>query len=532
MAASLRAACVPATFSGLGLFGAEVLSIEAVLVTNYTASSHDLLRGTQPSTEINNATFCNVTVSYTHPGQEDNISVESWLPIENPTWNDRLQASGGAGWSAGRQSPAYDAMVGSLADGYAATTTDAGVGSSLDSATWAVISPGNINWYNLNNFVSVALNDQAIIGKEVVESFYGKAPAYSYFNGCSQGGRQGLMLAQRYPEAYDGIAAGAPALYLSRIGPSLYWPQEVMNMLKSYPYGCEMDAITAAAISECDGLDGVVDGIISDPDACLAIFNPSKLIGTPVPNCRQAGNRTVNIGTAATVIVNATWHGIITANGAWTWHGLGPGTDISNEGLAELETIGSAATNCDSGVCVGRPNPLGVSIMKTFLGREDPNLDISKLSYSQFDDMIHYGRQIYGFFDTQDPDLSRFRNTGGKLVTWQGLWDPLIPAGATRQYYGEVTALLPDTPDFYRHYELPGLGHCFGRASGQPTSLFDQLRAWVENGTAPEHTPVDVKVLDGSVHHRIVCPYPQIAKFDKDGCENPAEARCWSCVAP
>ena len=428
MAASLHAACVPATFSGLGLFGAEVLSVNAALVTNYTASSRDIVRGTQPSIQVNNATFCNVTVSYTHPGQEDQLVVETWLPIENPTWNDRLQASGGSGWSAGRQAVTYEIMVGSLADGYAATTTDGGLGTSLDPAVWAVKSPGNINWYNVNNFASVALNDQSIISKDVVKSFYGKAADYSYFNGCSQGGRQGLMLAQRYPRAYDGITAGAPAIYLSRTVPAIYWPQVVMNMLNNYPYGCEMDAITAAAISECDGLDGVEDGIISNPDACLAIFNPSKLIGTPVPNCRQAGNKTVKIGTAATVIVNATWHGVITANGAWTWHGLGPGTDISNEGLVALVPMGTAATNCDSGVCVSRPAQLGVDWLESFVGKGDPNLDISKLTYSQFDDMVHYGRQIYGFFDTGDPDLSRFRDAGGKLVTWHGLVRYTLPA--------------------------------------------------------------------------------------------------------
>ncbi|EAQ83412.1 hypothetical protein CHGG_09816 [Chaetomium globosum CBS 148.51] len=510
MAASLRAACVPATFSDLGLFGAEVLSINTALVTNYTASSADLIRGTQPSTEIHNATFCNVTVSYTHPGQEDKLFVETWLPIENPTWNDRLQASGGAGWAAGRQAVTYEMMVGSLADGYASTTTDAGLGNNLDPAVWAVKSPGNINWYNVNNFASVALNDQAIIGKDVVESFYGRPAAYSYFNGCSQGGRQGMMLAQRYPTAYDGITAGAPAMYLPRTAPAMYWPQEVMNMLNNYPYGCELEAITAAAISECDDLDGVVDGIISDIDACLAAFNPSKLIGTPVPNCRQAGNETVKIGTAATVIANATWHGVITANGAWTWYGLGPGTDISNEGLTALSIAGTAATKCDSGVCVGRPNQLAVDWLEAFVGKGDPSLDISKLTYSQFDDMVHSGRQIYGSFESADPDLSRFRDAGGKLLSWHG---------------------LKDTSDFYRHYEFPGLGHCFDRASGQPTSLFDQLRTWVENGTAPEHTPVDVKVLDGSIQHRIVCPYPQVAKFQEKGCEDPAEASCWSCEA-
>ncbi len=160
MSATLSAACVPATFSGLGLFGAEVLSINTTLITNFNAYVPDIVRFTQPTIVVQNATFCNVTVSYTHPGQNDNIIIETWLPIENPTWNHRLQAAGGVGWVAGRYSLSYATMMGALGDGYATTTTDAGLGSAQDPSEWALNSPGSVNWYNLNNFASVSLNDQ------------------------------------------------------------------------------------------------------------------------------------------------------------------------------------------------------------------------------------------------------------------------------------------------------------------------------------------------------------------------------------
>lgn len=231
------------------------------------------------------------------------------------------------------------------------------------------------------------------------------------------------MLAQRYPNAYDGISAGAPVLYSTLTGLGLYWPQQVMNMLKTYPYGCEMDAITAAAVKECDGLDGVTDGIVSEIDACLASFNPFKLVRTPVRNCPQAGNRTVEISVAAAVVVNATWHGMVKPNGgAPVWHGLAPGSLISIEGDGVLTLTGTAATNCSSGTCVGNPSPLTTGWIETFGALGDPAFVLAKMSYTDFDDMVHYGRQIYrSALDTDDPDLSRFRDAGGKLVTFHGL---------------------------------------------------------------------------------------------------------------
>jgi hypothetical protein len=154
----LVSTCVPATFHNLSLFGAEIVSLSATLVTNYSASVPATDRFTQPPVEVQNATFCNVTVSYTHPGQNDALVVEAWLPTAG--WNGRLQAVGGGGFVAGRSVPAHSAMAGAIADGYATATTDAGLGAAPDPTTWALLSPGNVNLYALQNLASVSLEDE------------------------------------------------------------------------------------------------------------------------------------------------------------------------------------------------------------------------------------------------------------------------------------------------------------------------------------------------------------------------------------
>jgi hypothetical protein len=151
--------CTPATFKGITLFGGEVLSVGASLVTNYSASVPSNRRFTQPSVEVENATFCNVTVTYTHPGQGDSIIVEAWLPPDEE-WNGRLQAVGGGGFVAGRFGDSYTAMSGAVGDGYATITTDAGLGSAPDPISWALLSSGNVNLYNLQNLASVSLDDE------------------------------------------------------------------------------------------------------------------------------------------------------------------------------------------------------------------------------------------------------------------------------------------------------------------------------------------------------------------------------------
>ena len=176
--------------------------------------------------------------------------------------------------------------------------------------------------------------------------------------------------------------------------------------------------------------------------------------------------------------------------------------------------------------------------------------------------MVHAGKQQYAsILGTDDADLSRFRDSGGKMISFHGLvssscstsdgtpcvcvfttllmWrlfvlqaDQAIPPKGTKHYYQAVTATLSNVESFYRHFEVPGLGHCFGGRSASPTTLFDQLRAWVENGTAPEYVPVEVKRLDKEVEKRILCPYPQRAEREPmtNGTCGAATVDCWSCV--
>jgi hypothetical protein len=150
--------CVPSTFGTIHLFGGEIQAVGAALVTNHSASVPSTRRFTQPSVEVQNASFCNITVTYTHPGQGDNIIVEAWLPPKE-AWNGRLQAVGGGGFVAGRYSESYLAMSGAIGDGYATMTTDAGLGAALDPTSWALLSPGNVNLYSLQNLASVSLDD-------------------------------------------------------------------------------------------------------------------------------------------------------------------------------------------------------------------------------------------------------------------------------------------------------------------------------------------------------------------------------------
>lgn len=153
---SLAEQCASGTFSSLALLGAEILTLETTLVTDYTVNATAVDRFTQPPVEVEGINFCNVTVSYTHPGQNDNIIVEAWLPVD--TWNERLQAVGGSGYTTGRVALSYNTMNGAIADGYATVTTDAGLVPEVSE--WALVSPGNVNLYNMQNYASVSLNDE------------------------------------------------------------------------------------------------------------------------------------------------------------------------------------------------------------------------------------------------------------------------------------------------------------------------------------------------------------------------------------
>ncbi|MFE4604172.1 DUF6351 family protein, partial [Kitasatospora indigofera] len=180
--------------------------------------------------------FCDITVTLTHPGQGDHAKVRVWLPEQ--TWNGRLQTVGGSAYAAGDYGTA---LAGAVKGGYAAATTDAGVSSYIDTG-WALKADGQVDTALLENFASRSEHEAALVAKAVVAGHYDRAASYSYFNGCSTGGRQGYAEAQKYPEDYDGILANAPAVHWDEFEVATLWPQVVMNEQKTYPSACEFKA--------------------------------------------------------------------------------------------------------------------------------------------------------------------------------------------------------------------------------------------------------------------------------------------------
>ena len=291
------------------VFGAEVVSINATSVSDFEGI---------PSNDI-----CYVVVTITHPGTGDRVNNYITLPLTG--WNGRFQGIGGGGYAAGTIS----ATANQTALGYSAGTTDAGHDTSAaavqDASSWALLSPGNINQNLLLDFARRSLHDMTVIGQEVSASFYGRPVKYSYWNGCSTGGREGLALAQYYPSLYNGILADAPAVQWNDFTPAQQWPYTVENNVGYAPPPCEQDAIVVAVIAACDGLDGLVDGIISAPGLCD--FEASSLIGKSYTCDTDGSTQTFSQKTAD--VIDKVWQGARTPGNQFLWYGLIRGANFS-----------------------------------------------------------------------------------------------------------------------------------------------------------------------------------------------------------
>ncbi|EYT81813.1 tannase [Streptomyces sp. Tu 6176] len=442
--------------------------------------------------------FCDVTVTLTHPGDNDHAKVRTWLPVKG--WNGRLQALGGAAYAAGDNGVGLGTAV---KGGYAAATTDAGVGDVLDIG-WALNSKGKVNTGLLKNFADRSQHETALVAKQVIDSVYGKAPSYAYFTGCSTGGRQGYMEAQRHPGDYDGILANAPAVNWDEFEVATLWPQVVINQEKNRPTDCEFKAFNQAALQACDKLDGVKDGLISDAAHCN--FDPRRLIGTKVV-C-EGKEETISAADAA--VVRKIWDGPRTTSGKKLWYGLPVGADFS--GLAGADPFGVPAAWTASWVA------------------KQPGLDVSKLTYDQFTRLF---KQSQAEFDkvigTDDPNLSAFRKSGGKLLTYHGQADPFIPTQGTVDYRERVERTLGGThrvDDFYRLFLAPGTAHC-GLDGGNVNDLA-ALTQWVEHGKAPKTLTANLTTADGKTVTRDLCRYPLVSHYKGHG--DPADARNFRCV--
>ena len=499
--------CDESVFVNPSVPGAEILSITV-------EERHDFNLPVMPGllNPVSDLNFCDVKVYLTHPGTHDKVLIQTWLPLTRISWNERFQATGGGGWSTGL----FDLALGpAVASGYAASSTDGGHPVDFFSADWVLNEDKNINWDLLQNFGTRSLADQIFVGKSITEQYYGQRPEYSYWNGCSQGGRQGYAVAQRYPTLLDGVLAGAPALRFPALTMSFLWPNLVMKETGTVVSNCELDWFANKALEEYDILDGAKDGVIGDPDTCK--FDPLTLVGQKI----ECSGAQIEVTKEVADVVRKVHEGPTTPFGANLFPSLSYGTSFSTFVNASAHPDGTRTLN-DPGLDV---------FARTILLRGSEKFNISNLTPTEYFALWVQTDEQYGWvMDAANPDLSAFRNAGGKLLSWHGTNDDIIPYGTTVNYRRHVERELGGAEavdEFYRLFLAPGVKHCAFGKGAMPKDPLEDLREWVEKGVAPDVLPAETINEDGELVGRNLCRFPRTQKYL--GIGNVNEASSWSC---
>jgi feruloyl esterase len=418
------------------------------------------------------AAFCRVALTL-KPASQSDIKAEVWMPSAG--WNGKLLVVGNGGFAG---TISYAAMANALASGYAAASTDTGhTGPSAN--TFA-------NEDALIDFAHRAIHETALAAKAAIAGFFGNAPKRSYFNGCSTGGRQAVTAAQRYPDDFDGIVAGAPASHTSTQAFGQIWFHQVLADPASAMPREKLTLLHDAVLNACDQLDGAKDGVLENPLACR--FDPQVLA------CSQ-GSDTASCLTPAQV------------EGVRRIY-AGPSNPRTGQHIfAGLERGSELGWN---------PVPVGYAVdYFKYIVFKDPNWDTKTLNFDEHVEQASKGANLV--FDATDADISRFTRRGGKLIMYQGWAEPGIPPGNLVKYFDQVQQKTSGANDSVRVFMVPGMGHCGG---GNGTSTFDMvaaLDAWRESGKAPEQINAS-RVRDGKVDRtRPLCAWPTVARYKGSG---------------
>jgi tannase/feruloyl esterase len=456
----------------------EVTHITAQLVTSGTSNG-----------QTNLPAFCRVDLRV---APQVNIAV--WLPTE-ASYNGRFQAVGGGGYAG---SISFGAMATVLRAGYATASTDTGHPASA-GGTFALNPDRTLNWQLIEDFASRSLFQLTKKAKALIAAYYGGPAEYSYWNGCSTGGRQGLMLAQRMPGEYDGILAGAPAVNWDRFHIAHLWPQVVMKQELGGPIAqCKLAVASQAAVAACDDLDGVVDGVIDEPRRCD--FDATTLIGTSTA-CGA-------ITAADARVLNMIWGGPRASDDSRLWYGLAKGAPLN---------------------ALAGPSPFFIALQHlNYWVKRDPAFDWRTLDYASLEATFHESQALFNdVIGTDDPDLSAFRDAGGKVLMWHGWNDQLIFPEGTVDYYERVLDTFHSTERvqrFARLFMAPGVLHCGGGTGPQVFDTFGALVRWVEAGEAPEEITASRVEGGVTVRTRPLCAYPYVARYNRKGDPNSADS--------
>lgn len=457
--------------------------------------------------------YCQVNLKYLRE-----INIRVGLPLNaadggtgsvQGAWNGKIQNLGGGGYAGG-----VGAVTGPVTAGYVGSSTDTGHNTAVCNANgqpncglagggFVLDSSNQLISTLVTDFIKDSLIEQVRWAKRLAKLYYGMEQSYNYWNGCSTGGRQGMEMAQKYGDQFDGILAGAPAMNWNRFIIGELWPAVVVKDIVglSNLSSAKYNATNAAAIAACDALDGVTDGIINEPRRCN--YNANALICTGA-----AGDPPTCLTPQEADAVNKIWDGPRNLRGQRLWGGLPRGTSFGT--LLNANLNGPVADA--SGL---------ITTYLTNWMHEDPSYDWHNVTMANFSaEFQNSDIKFQATASTDNPVLDKLKNSGGKMIHYHGIADPLIIAFGSHNYANRVFSLygVAGTQSFMRSFFYPANGHCGGGPAGTPlinqSNLFAALVNWVENGVAPGHI---VANSSGDTRSRKICKYPDEAVYSGSG---------------
>ncbi|KQP45511.1 tannase/feruloyl esterase family alpha/beta hydrolase [Pseudorhodoferax sp. Leaf274] len=437
------------------------------------------------------------------------LRLEARMPTSG--WNGKIAFLGGGGFD-GAMPVATDQQFSPsiLSERYATLGTNGGYdypgarGLDYFKATFA------LNPEQLADFTYRSEHRALPPGKALVASFFGTAASRSYFEGCSMGGHDALTLAQRYPEDFDGIVARAPAgnimglfMQFNRISKQVRTPANTLNEAKQ-------TLLANAVLAQCDGLDGVADGIISKPEAC-------HYDAAPLRCAAGADTGDTCLSDAQIATVNTVTSAIATADGAWSHPGYNPGAENAAKGWGEYIWPSAA---------LGGTSVQGLfsdGFVRSFI-TQDASYDTLAWNY---DDWLPRMGVVGGMFQAFDPNLAALNARGAKLILWNGTTDSSVSARDTARYYDKVVASLGQAraDQTVELFMAPGVGHCFGGAGPDKVDLLKAVATWVEQGTPASAQALVHRKLDAggaTTVARPLCKYPAYPRYKGSGDVNDA----------
>lgn len=503
------------------------------------------------------------------PSTSPGIGIEIWLPSK-AAWNSRIHALGGGGWQGGVAGSAAAIASSDAADvagkeGAVSSTTDTGH-ASLAGGSFAMNPDGTINKTLWTDFASRGIHEQAVKTKALAAAYYGTPARYAYWDGGSTGGRQGLNLAQNNPTDFDGIIANYPAINWTRFITAELYPQIVFqrDLGGVAPTRAQQDLVSNAAVGACDVVAGQHLGYVLDPASCT--YDPTTDLTVLCTSDGGTNATSACVTKVQAAAINKVWYGMTadgsapspTTDNGWSaassstlpgsanqrWFGQSRGTSLYGAMFAGFGLNGLTSPN---GAFPIASDQVALELQNSTIG--DPSFVNAtgngqslwkQLSYAQLSNAYDRGVTLqprFGNINTDNPDLSAFKNRGGKMLTWHGLADELIMAQGTVNYYNRVAAKiggLSDVQGFYRLYLVPGAGH--GNPNGTsnpaaevpyftPTQFYDALTAWVEKGTAPD--ALTLQTLGGAAAKtRPICVYPKKITYTSGDTGSAASYTC------